>query len=66
MKGKTVLFFFNKKFIKVTSDFCCFSFGGNGVLVCSIDNMPTQLPREATEFFGSLLEPYIDEMVITL
>lgn len=38
------------------------SFGGNGVLVCSIDNMPTQLPREATEFFGSLLLPHIDEM----
>lgn len=39
------------------------SFGGNGVLVCSIDNMPTQLPREATEYFGSLLLPFIDEMV---
>ena len=39
------------------------SFGGNGVLVCSIDNMPTQLPRESTEFFGSLLMPHIDEMV---
>ena len=40
------------------------SFGGNGVLVCSIDNMPTQLPREATEFFGSLLLPHLEEMVI--
>ena len=39
------------------------SFDGNGVLVCSIDNMPTQLPRESTEFFGSLLMPHIDEMV---
>lgn len=39
------------------------SFGGNGVLVCSIDNMPTQLPREATEYFGNLLMPHIDEMV---
>ena len=39
------------------------SFGGNGVLVCSIDNMPTQLPREATEFFGGLLFPYIKHMV---
>ena len=38
------------------------SFGGNGVLVCSIDNMPTQLPREATEFFGTLLMPHINEM----
>ncbi len=39
------------------------SFGGNGVLVCSIDNMPTQLPREATEFFGDLLLPFVGEMV---
>jgi alanine dehydrogenase len=39
------------------------SFGGNGVLVCSIDNMPTELPREATEFFGSLLMPHLDDMV---
>lgn len=34
------------------------SFSGPGVLVCSIDNMPTQLPREATDFFGDLLYPY--------
>uniref|UniRef100_A0A182P494 Alpha-aminoadipic semialdehyde synthase, mitochondrial n=1 Tax=Anopheles epiroticus TaxID=199890 RepID=A0A182P494_9DIPT len=34
------------------------SFKGPGVLVCSIDNMPTQLPREATDFFGDLLYPY--------
>lgn len=34
------------------------SFAGPGVLVCSIDNMPTQLPIEATDFFGSLLFPY--------
>jgi hypothetical protein len=27
-------------------------------LVCSIDNMPTQLPRESTDFFGDLLLPY--------
>ena len=36
----------------------CFSFKGPGVLVCSIDNMPTQLPREATDFFGELLFPH--------
>jgi alpha-aminoadipic semialdehyde synthase len=41
------------------------SFGGNGVLVCSIDNMPTQLPREATEFFGGLLYPYVKHMAKT-
>ncbi|KAJ9586025.1 hypothetical protein L9F63_020322 [Diploptera punctata] len=34
------------------------SFKGPGVLVCSIDNMPTQLPREATDFFGDLLFPH--------
>lgn len=31
------------------------SFKGPGVLVCSIDNMPTQLPRESTDLFGELL-----------
>ncbi|XP_022657573.1 alpha-aminoadipic semialdehyde synthase, mitochondrial-like isoform X3 [Varroa destructor] len=35
------------------------SFSGPGVLVCSIDNMPTQLPLEATDYFGKLLMPYI-------
>lgn len=35
------------------------SFAGPGVLVCSIDNMPTQLPIEATDFFGELLLPHI-------
>ncbi|PSN46751.1 Alpha-aminoadipic semialdehyde synthase [Blattella germanica] len=34
------------------------SFKGPGVLVCSIDNMPTQLPRESTDFFGELLYPF--------
>lgn len=34
------------------------SFKGTGVLVCSIDNMPTQLPTEATDYFGELLFPY--------
>ena len=38
--------------------FLCCSFKGPGVLVCSIDNMPTQLPREATDFFGDLVYPY--------
>lgn len=33
------------------------SFKGPGVLVCSIDNMPTQLPLESTDFFGDLLYP---------
>jgi len=39
------------------------SFRGPGVLVCSIDNMPTQLPRESTDFFGSLLFPYVYNML---
>nr|SVE92224.1 EOG090X0141 [Megafenestra aurita] len=39
------------------------SFKGPGVLVCSIDNMPTQLPREATDFFGDLLLPHIFDVL---
>nr|XP_054750867.1 alpha-aminoadipic semialdehyde synthase, mitochondrial-like [Lytechinus pictus] len=38
-------------------------FSGDGVLVCSIDNMPAQLPREATDFFGGLLFPLVPELV---
>ena len=33
------------------------------MLICSIDNMPAQLPREATEYFGSLLMPHVHEIV---
>lgn len=36
---------------------------GNGILMCSIDNLPAQLPIEATEYFGDLLFPYIWEML---
>lgn len=39
------------------------SFKGPGVLVCSIDNMPTQLPRESTDFFGDLLFPYALDII---
>lgn len=39
------------------------SFKGPGVLVCSIDNMPTQLPRESTDFFGNLLYPYALDII---
>lgn len=28
------------------------------MLVCSIDNMPTQLPMESTDLFGNLVLPY--------
>ncbi|XP_028397986.1 alpha-aminoadipic semialdehyde synthase, mitochondrial-like [Dendronephthya gigantea] len=36
---------------------------GDGILICSIDNLPAQLPREATDYFGKLLLPWIPEMV---
>jgi len=36
---------------------------GDGVLICSIDNLPAQLPREATDYFGQLLLPWVPEMV---
>lgn len=39
------------------------SFAGPGVLVCSIDNMPTQLPREATDFFGELLFDHVTNIL---
>jgi len=39
------------------------SFKGPGVLICSIDNMPTQLPREATDFFGDLLYPHVYDIL---
>ncbi|CAH8616680.1 unnamed protein product [Dicrocoelium dendriticum] len=39
-------------------------FVGDGVLMCSIDNMPTQLPVEASEHFGNVLFPYLSEMAV--
>jgi hypothetical protein len=39
------------------------SFDGPGVLICSIDNMPTQLPLEATVYFGSKLLPLIPQIL---
>lgn len=39
------------------------SFDGDGFLICSIDNMPTQLPLESTDMFGNLLFPYIIDIV---
>ncbi|XP_045876597.1 alpha-aminoadipic semialdehyde synthase, mitochondrial isoform X2 [Meles meles] len=35
---------------------------GSGILMCSIDNLPAQLPIEATEYFGDMLYPYVEEM----
>ncbi|PKK30003.1 aminoadipate-semialdehyde synthase, transcript variant X5 [Columba livia] len=37
---------------------------GSGILMCSIDNLPAQLPIEATEYFGDMLFPYIEEMAV--
>ncbi|PIK45481.1 putative alpha-aminoadipic semialdehyde synthase, mitochondrial isoform X2 [Apostichopus japonicus] len=38
-------------------------FSGDGVLVCSVDNMPAQLPREATDHFGEQFTPLIPELI---
>lgn len=63
---------FMRECTTIDSPFCLYdaqqnmdstTFAGNGVLICSIDNMPAQIPREATDFFGSLLLPYIPEML---
>lgn len=63
---------FMKECTTIDSPFCLYdaeqnmdrsSFKGPGVLICSIDNMPAQIPREATDFFGSLLLRYIPEML---
>ncbi len=32
-------------------------------MICSIDNMPTQLPLEATVYFGSKLLPLIPQIL---
>ncbi|XP_013013838.1 alpha-aminoadipic semialdehyde synthase, mitochondrial isoform X1 [Cavia porcellus] len=38
---------------------------GSGILMCSIDNLPAQLPIEATECFGDMLYPYVEEMLLS-
>ncbi|XP_072508997.1 alpha-aminoadipic semialdehyde synthase, mitochondrial isoform X2 [Notamacropus eugenii] len=38
---------------------------GSGILMCSIDNLPAQLPIEATECFGDMLFPYVEEMILS-
>ena len=40
-----------------------FSFSRDGVVVMSIDNLPCQLPREATEYFGNCLMPHVQDFV---
>lgn len=34
---------------------------GNGLLMMSVDNLPAQFPREATEYFGSKLFPLLQD-----
>ncbi|VDM39180.1 unnamed protein product [Toxocara canis] len=56
----------DKPFTIYDADFhqCSDSFAApSGCLVCSIDNMPAQMPYEATEAFGNLLYPYIIDML---
>ena len=48
---------------RLGSSIPCFSFDGPGVLICSIDNMPTQLPLEATVYFGSRVLPLIPQLM---
>ncbi|KAG8178485.1 hypothetical protein JTE90_024645 [Oedothorax gibbosus] len=39
------------------------AYRGPGILICSIDNMPSQFAMEATESFGKLLLPYMDNIL---
>ncbi|XP_063674612.1 alpha-aminoadipic semialdehyde synthase, mitochondrial-like [Bolinopsis microptera] len=38
-------------------------FSRDGVMVMSIDNLPCQLPREATEYFGDCLMPHLADFL---
>lgn len=35
----------------------------DGILFLGVDNLPTEFPREATQWFGDHLLPFIDKMV---
>ena len=35
---------------------------GPGVVVLAVDNLPCELPRDASEFFGGLLLPYVSRL----
>ena len=39
------------------------SLAGSGIVISSIDNLPAQLPREATDYFGARLKPFIYDFV---
>lgn len=63
---------FMKEITTIDKPFCLYDaeqnmsddqFSGPGVIICAVDNMPAQMPRESTEFFGSLLLPYIYDIM---
>lgn len=35
--------------------------GSNGIVMMCVDNLPAQIPREATDYFGTRLLPYIQD-----
>jgi alpha-aminoadipic semialdehyde synthase len=39
---------------------------GKGIQIMSVDILPSQLPREASEYFGNALTPFITELVTTI
>lgn len=46
-----------------TGTFKDMEFRGDGVLICSVSNMPSQLPTNSTDSFGAMLSPLIQELV---
>jgi len=43
---------------------CCYSsMSANGVVVSAIDNLPAQVPRESTDYFGSKMLPLMKDCV---
>jgi len=46
-----------------TTDELTDRFKGEGFAVCAIDNLPCEFPREASDFFNSVLEPFVPAML---
>lgn len=63
LNGRLLFIFLNLKSTSV-NQFYTFRVKDQGILMCSIDNLPAQLPREATNFFGDQLMPYMRDIVI--
>src|SRR5690606_23135538 len=38
---------------------------GSGILVLGVDNLPAELPRDATMYFGKMLTPYVPPLLKT-